>query len=63
MDACAIILMAKQPRAGKTKTRLCPPFSWEEAALLYEALLKDTLVLAGRMENTQLAVAVSPPES
>jgi rSAM/selenodomain-associated transferase 1 len=60
---CAIILMAKQPQAGKTKTRLCPPFSPEEAAELYEALLKDTLALAGGLEEVQMAVAISPPES
>lgn len=59
----AIVLMAKQPRAGKTKTRLCPPFTPESAALLYEALLKDTLALAGSLESVQLAVAISPPES
>jgi uncharacterized protein len=59
----AIVLMAKQPRAGKTKTRLCPPFTPESASLLYEALLKDTLMLAGGLERVQLAVAISPPES
>ena len=62
MDS-AIILMAKQPRAGKTKTRLCPPFTPESAALLYESLLKDTLELAGGLEGVLLAVAISPPES
>lgn len=60
---CAVVLMAKQPQAGKTKTRLCPPFSPEEAAELYEALLKDTLALAGGLEGIQMAVAISPPES
>ena len=60
---CAIILMAKQPQAGMTKTRLCPPFSPEEAAELYEALLKDTLALAGGLKDVQLAVAISPPEA
>lgn len=59
----AIILMAKQPRAGKTKTRLCPPFSPTEAAQFYEAALKDTLALAGGLQGMQLAVAYSPAEA
>lgn len=59
----AIILMAKQPQAGRTKTRLCPPFTLESAALFYEALLRDTLALVGNLVGVQIAVAVSPPDS
>lgn len=59
----AIILMAKQPQAGRTKTRLCPPFTLESAALLYEAMLRDTLALVGNLVGVQIAVAVSPPDS
>ena len=55
--------MAKQPQAGKTKTRLCPPFTPEGAALLFEALLRDTIALVAGLEGVQLAVAISPPES
>jgi uncharacterized protein len=58
-----VIIMAKQPRAGKTKTRLCPPVSPEGAALLAEALLKDTIALVAELENADLAIAISPPES
>jgi rSAM/selenodomain-associated transferase 1 len=57
------IIMAKQPQAGSTKTRLCPPLSPTEAADLYEALLKDTLALAGSLEGIDLAVAITPPDS
>jgi rSAM/selenodomain-associated transferase 1 len=56
----AIIVMAKQPWAGLSKTRLCPPFTFEEAAGLSEALLRDTIELAAGVENTALAVAVTP---
>lgn len=59
----AIIIMAKQPRAGKTKTRLCPPFTIEGAAVLFEALLRDTIELAAGLEGIQLAIAISPPEA
>ena len=35
--------MAKTPRPGEVKTRLCPPFSPHEAASIAEAALRDTL--------------------
>lgn len=46
---------------GQTKTRLCPPLTAVEAATLYEALLRDTIALAGRLEIARLVVAVTPP--
>jgi len=52
--------MAKQPRVGFTKTRLCPPFSLKQAADFYEALLLDTLDLVGSIPDIQLAVAITP---
>jgi uncharacterized protein len=63
MTSAALVVMAKQPQPGRTKTRLCPPFTHPEAAWFYEALLKDTLVLAQKMEGVQLAIAITPPES
>ena len=41
-----LLVMAKQPTAGTTKTRLCPPLTPAQAADLYAALLCDTLALA-----------------
>ena len=38
-----LIVLAKQPVAGLVKTRLCPPCSPRQAALLAEAALADTL--------------------
>ncbi len=43
MPARVLALFAKQPVAGKVKTRLSPPFSLEEAASFYEAMLRDIL--------------------
>jgi uncharacterized protein len=63
MTGSALIVMAKQPQSGRTKTRLCPPFTHLEAAQFYEALLQDTLALTQEIEEVQLAVAITPTES
>lgn len=39
-----LLVMAKEPRPGRVKTRLTPPFTPEEAAGLAEAALADTLL-------------------
>ena len=39
----AVVVMAKAPVAGRSKTRLCPPCSPEQAARLAQAALADTL--------------------
>jgi uncharacterized protein len=39
----ALVVIAKAPVAGRVKTRLCPPCTPAEAALLAEAALRDTL--------------------
>jgi len=38
-----LLVIAKEPRPGRVKTRLTPPFSPAEAAALAEAALTDTL--------------------
>lgn len=38
-----LLVIAKEPRPGRVKTRLTPPFSPAEAAVLAEASLTDTL--------------------
>jgi rSAM/selenodomain-associated transferase 1 len=38
-----LIVLAKSPVAGRVKTRLCPPYSLAEAAIIAEAALRDTL--------------------
>ncbi len=38
---CAIAVMAKSPRAGKVKTRLCPPLAPHEAMEMSAAFLRD----------------------
>jgi len=43
MTPPAILVMAKDPQPGRSKTRLCPPCSPEQAAGLAAAALHDTL--------------------
>ncbi len=38
-----LLVVAKRPAAGHSKTRLCPPLTGEQAAALYEAFLRDVL--------------------
>jgi len=53
-----IIVMAKEPVAGKVKTRLCPPCTPEEAAALANALLVDTLAAVQATPAAWRAVAL-----
>ena len=39
---CALVVMAKAPRAGKVKTRLSPPLTPEDASRLNVCFLRDT---------------------
>jgi rSAM/selenodomain-associated transferase 1 len=56
----ALIVMAKQPAVGNTKTRLCPPLTADQASSLYACFLQDTLELIGRLEDAQPVVAYWP---
>lgn len=41
-QTCAIGVMAKAPQPGRSKTRLCPPLSPDQAAAMSAAFLADT---------------------
>ena len=61
---CAIGIMIKTPRNGFSKTRLCPPFSLEEAAGISRCFLKDTsatIEALGREDPFVTGVAVYTP--
>jgi glycosyltransferase A (GT-A) superfamily protein (DUF2064 family) len=45
----ALMVMAKKPVVGRTKTRLSPPLSGQQATDLYRCLLLDTLELMKRV--------------
>lgn len=53
-----IVVLAKEPRAGSTKTRLCPPCSPREAALVARAALTDTVLTVVATPATRLVIAL-----
>lgn len=62
MSKKALIVMAKRPFPGRTKTRLVPPFTAEEAANLYDCLLSDTLDLVRSAAGVTPFVAYAPAD-
>jgi len=58
-----IVLMAKQPEAGRTKTRLSPPLAPAEAADLYRCFLLDKLAQIRQVPDVQMAIAYSPVDA
>lgn len=59
----ALIVVAKQPTAGQTKTRLVPPLTHDQAAALYEGFLRDTLDLMRGVPDVRRAIAYLPTEA
>ena len=43
MAGVALVVIAKAPAPGRSKTRLCPPCTPEQAAALADAALRDTI--------------------
>lgn len=58
-----LAVMAKEPVAGTTKTRLCPPLTPEEATDCYTSLLLDTLDLMASVEGADPLIAYWPPRA
>ncbi|MCO6451463.1 MAG: TIGR04282 family arsenosugar biosynthesis glycosyltransferase [Caldilineales bacterium] len=59
----ALIVVAKRPAAGQTKTRLSPPLGADTAASLYECFLHDVLDIMRRVPDVQPAVAYLPADA
>jgi uncharacterized protein len=65
-DRCAIAIMAKAPRRGEVKTRLVPPLSEVEAALLGACFIRDAagnILAAAEAAAIDGYVAYSPAGS
>jgi rSAM/selenodomain-associated transferase 1 len=54
----ALVVFAKQPLPGQVKTRLCPPFTAEQAADFYACMLEDVLETTLRASAALGLVAV-----
>jgi hypothetical protein len=58
-----LMVVAKQPAAGQTKTRLCPPLTGETAAALYECFLRDTLQIMRMALNVTPTIVYLPDDA
>jgi rSAM/selenodomain-associated transferase 1 len=56
----AVAIMAKRPRAGEVKTRLCPPLSPGDAAALYRCFLLDKIEQVRALTAAHPALAYTP---
>ncbi len=57
-----IVIVAKAPRVGKVKTRLCPPLNQFQATELYTAFLLDTVELALKVSGVKVKVVCPTAE-
>jgi uncharacterized protein len=58
MDDVALVVIAKAPAPGRSKTRLCPPCTPEQAAALAEASLRDTVAAVAATPARRRIVAL-----
>ena len=56
----ALLVVAKRPAPGQTKTRLTPPLTPEQAAQLYTSFLRDTLDLIRAVPQVRPILAYLP---
>jgi uncharacterized protein len=58
-----LLVVAKQPAAGHTKTRLCPPLTHDQAASLYDCFLRDTLNVMRKVPNVRCVIGYLPEDA
>lgn len=58
-----LLVVAKRPVPGQTKTRLCPPLSPNQAADLYGCFLRDTLDTMRKVPNVQRVIGFLPEDA
>jgi uncharacterized protein len=56
----SLLVVAKRPAAGQTKTRLCPPLTGDAAAALYACFLHDTLDVMRQVPNVEREIVYLP---
>lgn len=62
MTCAPIVVIAKEPIPGRVKTRLCPPFTLDEAAEIAKAALLDTLDAALASDACKVVLALDGSE-
>jgi hypothetical protein len=63
MSEVAVAIMAKVPRPGEVKTRLCPPLLAVEAAALYRCFLLDKIASVGALVDAHPVIAYTPADA
>lgn len=58
-----LLVVAKRPAAGQTKTRLCPPLNGEAAAALYGCFLRDTLEVMRQVPGVARGIGYLPEDA
>jgi rSAM/selenodomain-associated transferase 1 len=58
-----LVIFAKAPVAGQVKTRLCPPFSPQQAAELARCFLLDSVERACQLPEVAVYLACTPTDS
>jgi len=61
--ADTLLVVAKKPIPGQTKTRLCPPLSPTQAADLYECFLRDTLEAMREVPGVRCMIGFLPEDA
>ena len=59
----ALLVVAREPVPGKTKTRLSPPLTPHEAAQLYEMFLLDTLEIMRQVQDVHRFIVYLPKDA
>lgn len=63
MIGTLVYVLAREPRPGEVKTRLCPPLTSHQAAACHRAFLKDTLeALLGHPDHPEVILAAASLE-
>ncbi|MEW5868527.1 MAG: TIGR04282 family arsenosugar biosynthesis glycosyltransferase [Chloroflexota bacterium] len=58
-----LLVVAKKPTPGQTKTRLCPPLAPGQAADLYTCFLQDTLETMRKVPGVQRGIVYLPEDA
>jgi len=58
-----LLVVAKQPAPGQTKTRLCPPLTHDQAADLYDCFLRDTLSIMRTVSDVRCVIGYLPEDA